>query len=342
MENLFNKENSFNKNDSFHLSPESKKIIESRSEEIFINGVLIPEEFKNYQEIGIGFTSKKMQAGEERSRAARIMGEAQRFHNPASNTEMGRRIGAARMIKDVLNTIYPEAEKNNDLLRDVIKTQIVHGDNVAIVDEQFIEEMRLSLEQKSEKAQIKADACVTRLQNVPLLIPAADCPPIAFYDKAEKVIGLAHSGWRGTLKNISSKVIETMKSVYSSNPKNILIYLGPHARIGRALNNQDSYEVGREVYEQFATDSRPDGSQRFSPKEIESIFVPNIAKPDHYFFDQGKAIYYSLLAADIPKENIKISAYSTMVNNDLFVSERVEGREKRGTSFMMAVLKSSE
>ena len=306
--------------------------------ETFINGVLVPEIFKNYPEVRVGVASKAMLAGQERSRAARIMGDPKRFHNPVSTQEMGRRIGAARMIKDVLSVIYPESSADKELLRNVIKLKIVHGDNVMVIDGKFVEEMRSGLTQKSEKSQIEADACLTNLENVPLLIPAADCVPVVFYDQVGKVIGVAHSGRRGIFKNISVKVIKKMEEVYGSNPKDLLVYLGPHAGFGPTLSRESSYEVDREVYEEFVNSRRPDDSRRFSPAEIETMFKPNPSQPGHYFFDQGKAIYYSLLSAGVSKENIQISAYSTMANNDLFSSERKEGPTARGTFFVVAGL----
>ena len=32
----------------------------------------------------------------------------------------------------------------------------------------------------------------------------ADCIPLYFYDKEKQVIGLAHSGWRGTCKKMGA------------------------------------------------------------------------------------------------------------------------------------------
>ena len=38
----------------------------------------------------------------------------------------------------------------------------------------------------------------------------ADCIPLYFYDKEKQVIGLAHSGWRGTCKKMGAVMIDEM------------------------------------------------------------------------------------------------------------------------------------
>ncbi len=44
----------------------------------------------------------------------------------------------------------------------------------------------------------------------------ADCVPVYFYGPVKKVVAMNHSGWKGTVKNISSHMIETMKREYGS------------------------------------------------------------------------------------------------------------------------------
>lgn len=62
----------------------------------------------------------------------------------------------------------------------------IHSDIVNVVDESTV------------ASKIEGDALVTNLKNVPLLIFTADCVPVAIVDKKNKVIGVAHAGWRGT------------------------------------------------------------------------------------------------------------------------------------------------
>src|ERR1700677_2578172 len=48
----------------------------------------------------------------------------------------------------------------------------------------------------------EVDALTTSVERLPLIVRVADCGPVYFYDPVQKVIGLAHSGRRGTESNI--------------------------------------------------------------------------------------------------------------------------------------------
>ena len=45
------------------------------------------------------------------------------------------------------------------------------------------------------------------------------CSNIFLWSHANKVIGIAHSGWKGTVKNIANEVINKMKLNFNSDPK---------------------------------------------------------------------------------------------------------------------------
>jgi copper oxidase (laccase) domain-containing protein len=55
---------------------------------------------------------------------------------------------------------------------------------------------------------------ITNLTKVNLIVYTADCMPMTFFDPIKKVIGIAHSGWRGTIAGIGIKMIELMKTEY--------------------------------------------------------------------------------------------------------------------------------
>jgi polyphenol oxidase len=86
----------------------------------------------------------------------------------------------------------------------------------------------------------KADAILTNNPEVTLFMRFADCVPILFSDPVKKVVGLAHAGWRGTVNQIASKMVEKMVSVYGSCREDI------QAGIGPSIGPQH-YEVGPEV-----------------------------------------------------------------------------------------------
>ena len=76
-----------------------------------------------------------------------------------------------------------------------------------------------------------------------LLIQTADCVPIFILDDIKGLMGLVHSGWRGTYKNI----IKSALSIFfdrGSKKNNIKIYLGPSIK-------QCCYEIKEDVFKYF-------------------------------------------------------------------------------------------
>jgi YfiH family protein len=89
----------------------------------------------------------------------------------------------------------------------------------------------------------KADAILTDRPEVTLFMRFGDCVPILLHDPAKNIVGIAHAGWLGTVKGIVTETIKMMRSVYRSNPKDILAGIGPSIAAHH-------YDVGQEVVEQ--------------------------------------------------------------------------------------------
>lgn len=73
----------------------------------------------------------------------------------------------------------------------------------------------------------EADALLTDIPGVSLVIFSADCIPILLYDPVRRVVGAAHAGWRGTAAGIVAGAVERMRDVYGSRPADILAAIGP-------------------------------------------------------------------------------------------------------------------
>jgi YfiH family protein len=78
----------------------------------------------------------------------------------------------------------------------------------------------------------------------------ADCVPLIVADTEQRVIALAHAGWRGTLAGMAGHLIAAMRATYGSRPEALVAAIGPS--IGPR-----NYEVGSEVASAF-TDAYPD------------------------------------------------------------------------------------
>ena len=88
------------------------------------------------------------------------------------------------------------------------------------------------------------DGLVTDIPGICLVTFYADCVPLYFVDPVKKVIGLSHSGWRGTVGKIGKVTVETMCREFKSRPEDILAAVGPSIC-------QDCYEVSEDVIRQF-------------------------------------------------------------------------------------------
>ncbi len=106
---------------------------------------------------------------------------------------------------------------------------------------------------------MEADALVTCTIGMALGILGADCAGVLFVDPKNRVIGVAHGGWRGTLTGITDNVIAAMCRLGAS--KHHII-----AAISPAIQKQ-SYEVGDEFVERFLKQSEIACEGCFSPGE---------------------------------------------------------------------------
>lgn len=74
-----------------------------------------------------------------------------------------------------------------------------------------------------------ADGLVTSEPNVVLSITVADCVPLYFYDRASRVIGLAHAGWRGIRQGIVENMAKKLQEL-GADIKQLQVFIGPHIR----------------------------------------------------------------------------------------------------------------
>lgn len=71
------------------------------------------------------------------------------------------------------------------------------------------------------------DAMMTDHLNIGLKVTHADCQAAIFYDPIHHAIATVHSGWRGHVCNIYSKVISSMASIYHSKPEDPYMAIAP-------------------------------------------------------------------------------------------------------------------
>ena len=158
------------------------------------------------------------------------------------------------------------------------------------------------------------DGLVTNVPGIILGSFHADCPPVYIIDPVHKAIGLAHSGWKGTVGRIGQKALLTMKEEYGTAPKDCICAIGPSIC-------GECYEIGEDVALQIR--------DAFSEKELSEgkILVPY--PNEKYRLYLWNAIKLTLMSAGVKEENIIVTDTCTRCNPELLFSHRVHG-EKRG------------
>lgn len=186
----------------------------------------------------------------------------------------------------------------------------VHGDTVLVIKD-FMDLMAV------ERADppIQADALVTNLPDLPLVLYTADCVPVYLYDPLKNVIALVHGGWRGTVKKIVARTISAMEEAYGTNPASLQVALGPS--IGPCC-----FEVGEEVWEEFRT------AFHFWPNFV-------VRTPNKFFVDLWTCTTMQLFMAGVREENVVNSQVCTSCNNDFYYSYR---RDSGDTGRMAAII----
>lgn len=154
------------------------------------------------------------------------------------------------------------------------------------------------------------DGLITDKENVALVTQYADCTPLLFFDKKNRVIASSHSGWRGTVQQIGRVTVNKMVSEYGSDPRDIIVAIGP-------VICKSCYEVDTPVYNEF----------KKLDLELDRIFER--VDSEHFLLDLREANRQILIKSGIRDENIDICDICTACNSEEMYSHRVLG-DKRG------------
>lgn len=179
----------------------------------------------------------------------------------------------------------------------------VHGSHVAVIFEKDKGSGALHPSTRIPST----DAMITDIENVPLLVLIADCAAVGLYDPANKAVGIAHAGWRGTAAGIAAATVSAMTENFGSNPGRMIAAVSP--AVGRCC-----YAVGDEVLRAF---------RKTFGEPAEQFFTLNNEGRVH--LDLWEANVYQLTNMGIKRENIEVAGICTACHTDVFYSHRSEG-----------------
>lgn len=162
------------------------------------------------------------------------------------------------------------------------------------------------------------DGLVTNVPGLVLATFFADCVPLYFVDPVKRVVGLSHSGWRGTVQKIGRATVERMQSEFGCRPETIIAAIGPSIC-------RDCYEVSGDVADAFA--------ESFSGGEVGRLFYQK--ENGRYQLDLWAANRLILKEAGILPEHISVTDICTCCNPNLLFSHRAsKGRRGNLAAFL--------
>ncbi|HRZ96679.1 MAG TPA: peptidoglycan editing factor PgeF [Paludibacter sp.] len=201
------------------------------------------------------------------------------------------------------------AENQNENLQILCKKFSIESDNIIFpfqthdtvvknIDETFFQL------KKNERIEYLngVDGLITSLQGICIGVTTADCVPIMYYDAVNKVIAVAHAGWRGTCGKIAAKTIEKMGTDFGCDPNDIFAVIGPSI-------SQQVYNVGEEVLHAFEVAGFP----------VDIFFE---TRNNELFLDLWNANRWLLTESGIPEQQIEMAGICTFSENEKFFSAR--------------------
>jgi polyphenol oxidase len=171
----------------------------------------------------------------------------------------------------------------------------VHGSHVICID-------------SAEATQPTADAMLTDLPQLALIVKHADCQPCLFFDPEHTALGVAHSGWRSSCLNIYKATVEAMQSRFGTRPEQLIACIGP--------------SLGP-CHAEFI----------HWPDELPDSFTPFRRPGDR--FDFWEISRHQLQNCGLTPDHIEIAQVCTRCHSELFCSYRLNKTAERNLSFIL-------
>ncbi len=149
---------------------------------------------------------------------------------------------------------------------------------------------------------VPADALITRVPGIRLLIQTADCQAVMLFDPRKRVVANIHCGWRGSVANIIDNTVLRMVSEFGCDPGQMFAAIGPS--LGPCCAEFINYE--KEI-----------------PRQLWSFRV------GAHHFDFWQISRHQLLTAGLLDGNVHGPGICTRCNPHLFFSYRAARKTGR-------------
>ncbi len=181
----------------------------------------------------------------------------------------------------------------------------LHTKNVKVVDAQINSDKPDLYEMEYNET----DGFVTNKSNIILSTTNADCILLMFFDPVKKVISNVHSGWKGTLQEISIEAVKKMINEFGCNPADIICCICPSIR-------KCHFEVDKDVKDMFY--------EKFKYLSKINMIIEYNSEKNKWNIDTVLINKVILENIGLKSENIIDSGICSVCNSNIIHSYRVE------------------
>lgn len=176
----------------------------------------------------------------------------------------------------------------------------VKSANIVWPQQVFSARVHVCKKRDSGKIVKNVDGLLSNGKGQILAVLSADCVPILLYDKNKKAVGTLHGSRKSLTSGIIKNAMKKLRENYHSQPKDILVGIGPHIRICHYWLKEKSYQELRKTF-----------FKKYFEKRKTKVY-----------FDLTKLVFEQLLAGGIKKENIEDCKICTFCQYKKYFSMR--------------------
>lgn len=173
------------------------------------------------------------------------------------------------------------------------------------------------------------DYLITNEPGVQIGALTADCQPIVFFDPTNKIVAIAHAGWRGTVAGIALAVVADLVNNFKTKIKDLQIFFGPAA-------GTCCYEVDQKFILNLNQATLDLDQKHGITIDYKSCIVQ---RKQQHFFDVLRYNMLCLQASGVPAANFDMSAHVCTICNFEYCSYRRDGEQ---TGLQLSLVKLNE
>lgn len=188
-----------------------------------------------------------------------------------------------------LNLVGDKDEAREENYRRFADAVGVEREKIVVANQRHTDQVMI-VDQASGHPHDEVDGFLTQATGLPVMVRFADCQGALFFDPVKKVVGAVHCGWRGNAQNILGKTVRRMASEYASEPKDILVGIGPSLEPEAAEFSDPFNELPEEMHKYVNSERRVDlwqcSEDQLRAEGVDKIEIAKIgtfSDPDQFF-----------------------------------------------------------